>query len=67
MRNACAACSARSTETRNPASRIKAETIAHRSDRFVVDGSGLVFPVDEKIRQRCMALVLGGEQTESKS
>lgn len=47
VRNSCAARSPRSTEMRNPASRIKAVAIGHRRHRIVLRGACLAFPVAE--------------------
>lgn len=65
VRNSCAARSPRSTEIRNPASRIKAVAVAHRSDGTFIDRTCLVFPVGEQIRQGSVPLGFGGEQPKS--
>ncbi len=65
VRNSCAARSPRSTEIRNPASRIKAVAFTHRSDNTFVDRTCLVFPVGEQIGQGSVPLGFGGEQAKS--
>ena len=62
VRNSCATRSPRSTDMRNPASRIKAVAVAHRCD---VDRTCLVFPGAEQIRQSSVPSGFGGEQAKS--
>ena len=64
VRNSCAARSPRSTEMRNPASRIKAVAVAHGRDCTVVDRACLVFPVSEEIGESGVPPGFGGEESK---
>ena len=64
VRNSCAARSPRSTEMRNPASRIKVVAVAHGRDRTFVDRACLLFPVRKKIGESGMPSGFGGEESK---
>jgi hypothetical protein len=64
VRNSWTARSPRSTEMRNPASRIKVVAVAHGGDRSLVDRACLVFPICEEIGERGVPSGFGGEEVK---